>query len=102
EPTAPSPEFVQPKPYSVELEPGKSQPFCDGSHRGSGINPVRFTVDQKKTYYLCGCKISDTKPFCDGTHRKEKGVAKYNEYLLKSNTKLKAEVERLRTTQIAL
>jgi hypothetical protein len=32
-------------------------------------------------------------PFCDGAHRKEKGIKKYNEFLLKSNTDLKASVE---------
>jgi CDGSH-type Zn-finger protein len=70
----------------------KNQPFCDGSHKGSGLVPKRFNVTEKKDYFLCGCKLTDNAPFCDGTHRKEKGVKKYNEFLLKENTKLKNRV----------
>ncbi|KAI8912570.1 hypothetical protein EDD86DRAFT_188384, partial [Gorgonomyces haynaldii] len=77
----------------------KNQPFCDGSHRSSntGIKPLKFTVSDKKTYWLCGCRQSGSipkgQPFCDGTHSKEKGVKKYNEFLLKRNTQLKADLE---------
>lgn len=50
---------------------GKSsnQPFCDGSHRGSGITPVAFKIDAEREVWLCNCKQSGNKPFCDGTHR---------------------------------
>ena len=50
---------------------GKSnnQPFCDGSHQGSGIFPVMFKIDVKKEVYLCQCKQTKNKPYCDGTHR---------------------------------
>ncbi len=64
--------------YEVELEPGtyfwcacgrsKNQPFCDGSHKVTDLEPVEFEVTEKKTVYLCGCKRSKNKPFCDGTH----------------------------------
>ncbi len=69
------------KPYfMVKLEPeknyawcacGKSnnQPFCDGSHGGTGITPVWFKVEQEKEYALCGCKATKNQPFCDGTHK---------------------------------
>ncbi len=70
----------QNEPYAVELEAGsyywcacgrsKNQPFCDGSHEGSGISPVEFTVEEKKTVYLCGCRRSGNKPMCDGSHNK--------------------------------
>jgi CDGSH-type Zn-finger protein len=67
-------------PYVVELEPGTSywwcacgrsstQPFCDGSHNGTGINPLEFTVEEKKKYGLCGCKQTKNPPFCDATHK---------------------------------
>ena len=69
------------KPEVMELEPGKSywwcacgrsknQPWCDGAHAGTGIEPVEFTVDKKKNYALCKCKASAGSPFCDGAHAK--------------------------------
>ncbi|ORZ00395.1 hypothetical protein BCR43DRAFT_529446 [Syncephalastrum racemosum] len=91
---APQPVFVQAKPYKVDLEPGKTQPFCDGSHRGGPFKPKKIVVDEAKTFYLCGCKYThDQNGFCDGTHRKEEGIKKYNEFLLKANNALKQEKE---------
>ncbi len=66
-------------PYQVELEEGKryfwcrcgrsqNQPFCDGSHKGTGIEPHAFVADSSGTANLCGCKQTDDAPFCDGTH----------------------------------
>jgi CDGSH-type Zn-finger protein len=73
------PVCAQKAPYAVELEAGdhywcacgrsKAQPFCDGSHSGTGITPTKFTLSEKETKYLCGCKASKTAPFCDGTHK---------------------------------
>ncbi|KAI9491363.1 iron-binding zinc finger CDGSH type-domain-containing protein [Zychaea mexicana] len=106
--STPEPVFVQPKPYKVDLEPGKeyywcscgqskNQPFCDGTHRGGPFKPKKIVVDEAKTYYLCGCKYSHDKDgFCDGTHRKEEGIKKYNEFLLKANSKLKEEHQQLK------
>jgi CDGSH iron-sulfur domain-containing protein 3 len=73
------PVIAQKGPYPVQLEAGKSyfwcacgrsagQPFCDGSHAGTGITPVKFEATETKTAYLCGCKHTATQPFCDGTH----------------------------------
>lgn len=67
------------KPCPVELKAGQSyswcacgrsarQPFCDGSHRGTGIEPVRFTVPSDREAALCGCKRTGRAPFCDGSH----------------------------------
>lgn len=47
-----------------------NQPFCDGSHKGTGFSPVQFKIDEKKDVWLCRCKHSGNKPFCDGTHKK--------------------------------
>jgi len=69
------------KPIQVELEAGKTyywckcgrskkQPFCDGSHKGTGIDPQPFTADQSGANYLCQCKASANAPFCDGSHTK--------------------------------
>ena len=46
----------------------KSQPFCDGSHKGTGLEPHRFVADSSGTFNLCGCKGTDDRPYCDGTH----------------------------------
>jgi CDGSH-type Zn-finger protein len=73
------PVVAQKAPYAVELEPGdywwcacgrsKDQPFCDGSHQGTGLAPVKFTLTEKAKVWLCGCKHSADKPFCDGSHK---------------------------------
>lgn len=66
------------KPMKVELETGEhawcacgmsnNQPFCDGSHEGTGISPVTFTVDEETEGHLCLCKQTGNAPYCDGTH----------------------------------
>lgn len=47
----------------------KKQPFCDGSHKDTGIHPVRVVLDEDKQVAWCMCKQTKTPPFCDGTHR---------------------------------
>lgn len=46
----------------------KSQPFCDGSHKGTSITPLKFSPDASGDVALCQCKSSGNAPFCDGTH----------------------------------
>ena len=69
------------KPISVDLKKGeqyhwcqcgqsKTQPFCDGSHKGYFCEPLLVTVTEDQTKKLCTCKESKNKPYCDGTHRK--------------------------------
>lgn len=73
------PVVAQKGPYEVEVEEGKSylwcacglsktQPFCDFSHKGTGITPVRYTAERAEQVFFCGCKQTGDKPMCDGTH----------------------------------
>ena len=73
------PVVAQKSPYEIALEAGrkyawcacgrsKAQPFCDGSHKGTGWTPVVITAEKAETVYFCGCKQTAGKPFCDGTH----------------------------------
>ena len=49
---------------------GKSatQPFCDGSHKGTGISPLAYTPTESGSAWFCQCKRSKNFPFCDGSH----------------------------------
>jgi CDGSH iron-sulfur domain-containing protein 3 len=75
------PVAAQKAPYATEVEEGKSyswcacglsnkQPLCDGSHKGTGLAPIRFTAPRTGKVYFCGCKESINRPLCDGTHAK--------------------------------
>ena len=66
-------------PYTVSVKAGeeyywcacgrsRQQPFCDGSHKGTGIKPMRFIAEEDEELSLCGCKQTQTPPFCDNTH----------------------------------
>ena len=46
------------------------QPFCDGSHKVTGITPMKYTATQTGKVFFCGCKASGNKPLCDGSHKK--------------------------------
>ena len=73
-----TPECPQKAPYAVELEPGtywwcacgrsKTQPFCDGSHKGTDFGPVKLEMSEAGKVWLCGCKRSADQPMCDGSH----------------------------------
>ena len=66
------------KPAVLPLEAGtywwcacgrsQTQPYCDGSHKGTGLAPVKFTLPEGKTVALCNCKQTCSEPFCDGSH----------------------------------
>jgi len=68
-----------PKPCLVTLKSGRiyfwcrcgrsaTQPFCDGSHKGTGLEPKKFVAHADEEVLLCACKHSGNAPFCDGTH----------------------------------
>ncbi|XP_006812323.1 uncharacterized protein LOC102809578 [Saccoglossus kowalevskii] len=48
----------------------KKQPWCDGSHKGTGFRPLKWTVPKKQQtlYQLCACKHTKVPPYCDATH----------------------------------
>ena len=67
------------RPYHLELKAGQAvlwcrcgrsarQPYCDGSHAGTGVEPVRYRAPQDEDVLLCGCKRTATPPHCDGSH----------------------------------
>lgn len=74
-----APHIAQKGNYPVEVSAGKSyswcacgmsksQPFCDGSHSGTGFSPIVWKAEETKTVRLCGCKHSKNGQFCDGSH----------------------------------
>ena len=83
------PAVAQNGPYAVIVEEGaeyrwcacglsKLQPWCDGSHGETGIEPIIFIAPISAEFFMCGCKRSNNKPYCFGNcrghHRKTKNV----------------------------
>ncbi|HNR77566.1 MAG TPA: CDGSH iron-sulfur domain-containing protein [Parvularculaceae bacterium] len=67
-------------PLAVDVEAGKAyfwcacgrsktQPFCDGSHKGTDFAPMKWTADQTKRVFFCCCKHAKSAPLCDGSHK---------------------------------
>lgn len=74
------PEIAGRAPITVEVEAGKSywwcacgrsksQPFCDGSHKGTPFEPIEYKAETTKRVAFCVCKRSQKKPLCDGSHK---------------------------------
>ncbi len=75
-----NPDIPQKAPYAVDVEAGKSywwcacgksksQPLCDGSHKGTAFTPVEYKAEKSEKVWFCGCKHSANKPLCDGSHK---------------------------------
>lgn len=67
-------------PYEVRVVEGRTyrwcrcgrsatQPWCDESHAGTGIEPVEFVAPISEVFFMCGCKRSENPPFCFGNCR---------------------------------
>ena len=70
---------VENKPILVSLKAGKkyawctckyskTQPYCDGSHKGTDMLPMIFKADKDEDVLLCACKATKSGPYCDGAH----------------------------------
>jgi len=42
-----------------------TQPFCDGSHRGTSKKPCAVTFEKNQEVMWCMCKKTSTPPICD-------------------------------------
>lgn len=72
--------IAQKSPYVLDEKPGKKawcscglsrkQPYCDGSHKGTGFQPVVVEIAKEGKVAWCGCKHTQNPPYCDGTHSK--------------------------------
>eukprot|EP00922_Rhytidocystis_sp_ex-Travisia-forbesii_P061613 GHVS01091282.1.p1 GENE.GHVS01091282.1~~GHVS01091282.1.p1 ORF type:complete len:119 (-),score=13.06 GHVS01091282.1:356-712(-) len=75
-PYDPVPTSTHTDPFKVKVEKGKlywwcacgrsqNQPWCDGSHKGTGFKPKMFVPMASGTKFLCGCKLGEKRPVCD-------------------------------------
>ena len=72
------PGHPQPGPFIAACEPGKyaycmcgrssRYPYCDGTHRGTDVHPIKVILEEAKTIAWCACGRSQNKPYCDGSH----------------------------------
>ena len=75
------PKIAQKSPFAIDVTDGKTyfwctcgqsskQPFCDGSHKDSGFEPMKYTAEKDGKLFFCGCKATQNAPLCDGTHNR--------------------------------
>lgn len=85
-------------PIDVQLEKGqtyyfcrcgrsKSQPFCDGSHKGTSFTPLEFVAKETGEAWLCRCKQTENAPYCDGHHKQVPDDMVGKSFSLKDNAK---------------
>jgi len=73
------PNICQRSPLVQKVEPGtywwcacglsKTQPFCDGSHKGTAFGPSKVEITEGKQVAWCMCKHSQNGAHCDGSHK---------------------------------
>ncbi len=76
---AEKPMVAKKAPFVLEMKPGtywwcacgrsSGQPFCDGSHKGTGLGPLKHDVTAEGKVAWCGCKHSKAGCLCDGSHK---------------------------------
>jgi mannose-6-phosphate isomerase-like protein (cupin superfamily)/CDGSH-type Zn-finger protein len=76
-----TPDIARLKPYLVSVTKDKiylwcacgrsrNQPFCDGSHKGTGFLPLKWVATSTEEKLFCACKRTMSAPLCDGTHNR--------------------------------
>lgn len=76
-----APIIAKKEPVPIDVVEGKTyfwcacgrsakQPFCDGSHKDTDFEPLKYTAESNKKVFFCCCKHSDKAPLCDGSHSK--------------------------------
>ncbi len=74
------PKIAAKQPASVPVEAGKTyawctcgeskkQPFCDGTHKGTGFTPMLWKAEKSGDAWFCQCKQTGKPPLCDGAHK---------------------------------
>ncbi|QYM80822.1 CDGSH iron-sulfur domain-containing protein [Horticoccus luteus] len=76
----PDPKIAQKSPFVKAMPAGTywwcacgqsaNQPFCDGSHKGTGLTPKKVELAEAQTVAWCGCKHSTNGAYCDGSHKR--------------------------------
>ena len=54
--------------YWCQCGKTRTVPYCDGSHAGSGVEPLAFDIAEPVTSAICNCGLSTKPPYCSGAH----------------------------------
>jgi len=100
-----TPVVARPKPCLINVKAGRTyfwcscgrsakQPFCDGSHEGTGFSPMKFKATKDDELLFCGCKHTRNGPFCDGAHTNLPGGSPLDDPLSPQNRDIPVVTER--------
>ena len=53
--------------YWCQCGKTRTVPYCDGSHVGSGIEPLAL-ISEPITSAVCNCGLTKRPPYCSGAH----------------------------------